>query len=531
MSMLRLRRGLIAGVVACAIVAGCAGRDEGDDGHRAAGTPSTTTSAPVPDALSRESFAPYEPLWTARDCGDTGSAASPIDPDIEVSCGTLTVPENRREPQGNLVELAVRRIGFVGEGAAPDPVVYLHGGPGSGVYQSGSARWERLAHELRREVIVFDQRGVGASSPNLNCPEREDAFIEVLSGTAGWDVELANIQTALSTCFERLNAAGHDLSQYNTFANAADLADLRVALGIDAWNLWGVSYGTRLALTALRFFPEGIRSVVLDSVSPPSAANVYGSLVSGREAFDRLVNGCGTEPACNERYGDIRPAIDAIYAAMNEQPAETDLTVGDQNLHLRLDGSDSIAGLFNAMYDTTLIPQLPAVITDLAAGGRGIVAMIAQVGIPFINSMTEGAYLSYECADNTARIEPSEVDSLIEDPGEAATLLLAGWNLFCEQWPIEPLPVEFGDVVTRDLVPDDVAVIVFAGEYDPITPSDRSREVAEAIDALAFVEIPRGGHGAQSSNSCTKGLFLRFINDPTQLDTTCVASIPVVPFA
>jgi pimeloyl-ACP methyl ester carboxylesterase len=118
-----------------------------------------------------------------------------------------------------------------------------------------SKLFERVVQPFiaKRDFIVVDLRGSGYSQPALDCPDR--------SGPAAqW----------MRTCRERLSSIA-DLDCYNSAAVAADLADLRRALGIREWNLLGESYGTRYALTAMRDQPEGIRSVILDSVVPPEA--------------------------------------------------------------------------------------------------------------------------------------------------------------------------------------------------------------------------------------------------------------------
>src|SRR5690606_1119788 len=126
-----------------------------------------------------------------------------------------------------------------------------------------------------------------------------------------------------------------------------------------------------------------------------------------------------------------------------------------------LTGDDAVAGLFNALYETTLIPQLPAAIHDIATGGRTIIPLIAEDGIPFVNDTSEGAFLSYECADNGADIDGSKVRDLRAEPGQGGLLLLVGWNIFCDVWPVDPLPANFSTPVTSD-----IPTLVISGEYD-----------------------------------------------------------------
>lgn len=516
-------RSTVVGLTALLLVTGaCGGNAARDDSTTDDSTTGDATTTTVDDnTLTTVAPSGYTPAFTEGPCVVTTPA------NTRLTCGTLKVPEDRSLPDGRQVELAVVRIHYDGADPRPEPVVYLHGGPGAGTLASGVAGRAEFSRQLRRDLIVFDQRGTGLSSPSLECPEREAAFIDALADTAPWAAELESFRTATRACHDRLSGEGHDLSQYNTYNNAADLADLRVALGIDRWNLWGISYGTRVGLAAMRYFPDGIRAAVLDSVYPPSYAEIEALVDSGLEAFDRLANGCGTEPACERRYGDLRSKLDAAISSMNSEPFRFEATLADGARRvLNLDGGDAAAGLFNAMYDTTLIPMLPQAIADLAGGGRALVSSIAELGIPAINGITEGAFLSYECADNGARIDRAEVDRLVADPGIASTILLAGWQLFCDDWPVRHLPDDFGARVTSD-----IPAIVFAGEYDPVTPPDNSREAAAALPNATFVLAPRAGHGIARDFGCTTGLLITFLDSPGPVDTACVAGIPLVPFA
>lgn len=191
-----------------------------------------------------------------------------LDLGSDFDCGYLTVPQNREEPDGPTVRLAVARIGATAATPAPDPIVYLTGGPGGSALLSAVQRVEN-GWNSDREVIFFDQRGTWKSDPLLACPE-VDAFMAEWVGLDTTDPATAKRSgEAVRACRDRITAEGWDPADFNTTQNAADLADLRTALGIDEWNLYGVSYGTDLALQTLRDHPEGIRSVVLDSVVPP----------------------------------------------------------------------------------------------------------------------------------------------------------------------------------------------------------------------------------------------------------------------
>lgn len=492
------------------LAAGCSSDDDAAD--------TDTDVAPTTSAAK-----PYQPAWAEVDC----ATFVEVPEGVTVTCGTLTVPEDRAEPEGNQVTLPVARIHSTSASPLPDPVVYLHGGPGIGTLRNGLVNRAKSPVLAQRDLIVFDQRGAGKATPALECPEREEAFLQALSEPTEFSAELASFDTALESCHARLVADGIDLDQYNSQNNAADLADLRRAMGIDEWNLWGVSYGTRLALTTMRSYPEGIRSVVLDSVYPPAAGAVDDTVRSGKRAFEALANGCATDPACHERYPDVNADLEKMAVELDATPYEFPYTVeGREPMTLRLTGNDAVGGLFNALYDTALIPQLPSAIHDLANGGRALVPLIADMGVPFVNDTTEGAFLSYECADNGARIDEDEVAKLREDPERAGLLLLVGWNLFCEQWPVKALPESYGDDVTSD-----IPTLVIAGEYDPITPPANSRATADALLDSVFIQVPHAGHGPGPDTECSLGIYTRFFDELTDVDISCVDSIVPAPFA
>ena len=211
-------------------------------------------------------------------------------------CGDLIVPEDRTRPNGTRIRIhyAVTR-GAGARSAEPCAVVYLDGGPGGSPLSDGFLLEPFIA---RRDVVVFDQRGTGFSEPSLDCPE-----IDKLDPGA----PSSQRSGAIRDCHVRLVAEGVDLAFYTTAEDAADVEDLRVTLRYPAWNLYGISYGTRLALAVMRDHPAGVRTAVLDSVYPPDV-DAYGR--PGRECPAVLPaavpDGCVPEPACAPRFPGLR---------------------------------------------------------------------------------------------------------------------------------------------------------------------------------------------------------------------------------
>jgi len=189
-------------------------------------------------------------------------------------CFDLIVPENWDTPtSGPTVTLHVARFRARAANASPDPVVYLEGGPGGHALAPLAFSYPALFKEFTttRDVIVFDQRGAGLSEPALDCPGiTEVTFAQVTSNISPEAVAASSIE-AVEQCREDLLQENIDLSRYNSVSSAADLEAMRTLLEVEEWNLYSISYGTRLAQTAMRLYPDGIRSAVLDSILPTNA--------------------------------------------------------------------------------------------------------------------------------------------------------------------------------------------------------------------------------------------------------------------
>ena len=167
--------------------------------------------------------------------------------------------------------------------------MFVAGGPGgSGLLeQTAASGWN-----TDRDVIFVDQRGTLKAEPFLSCPEIDEFTARF--ATWSWRIRPRprRARPATSACRDRHARDGWDLAAYNTTENAADVADLRIALGVDEWNVYGVSYGTNLALQLLRDHPEGIRAMVLDGVVPPQTRSVEVDWAAAAAGYQALFDAC-----------------------------------------------------------------------------------------------------------------------------------------------------------------------------------------------------------------------------------------------
>jgi pimeloyl-ACP methyl ester carboxylesterase len=466
------------------------------------------------------------PTLTPRDCGVDGLA-------VPVDCSWLTVPMNRRDHDGEKVRLAVAVIRSLEPKPASDPIVFLEGGPGA---DNIAANLAKLAQPRdlflqSRDVVVFDQRGTGMSEPRLDCQEIKQARVQALAQARPYATQLEDRQRAARQCRERLQREGVDLNHFDTENSAADLADLRIALGVRSWNLFARSYGTRLALTAMRSHPEGIRSAVLDSVYPPTTGRLDRLSVSVRSALATLSKACKADPWCRSQVPDLGPAVQSVVDQYDRVPFQGVADVGPPfgTVPAVVTGAGAFADLVNALANTGAIPTLPATVRALANGDPAALQQGVSA-VTFLNNTAEGAFLSIECADSAQRKLTNRAKRLLASPGELGELVLELAEPYCPSWGVESLPSSFNRTVESD-----VPTLVLAGAFDPLTPVSFGKEVAKRLANATFVEFRASAHGVvnltgttRPSDSCVVTIVVRFVADPSgAVDTACAESVRV----
>lgn len=209
----------------------------------------TGTGAPIGTAARTVGHAGFEP-------GPCPKTPEPIEALEGARCGTLTVPENRARPSSRTIGLGVAIVPAATDTPKPDPIVWLAGGPGDDAV--GEAKMAIDGGLNRdRDVILMSQRGTYSADPALLCPN-VDQFNARAVGLVydAPSTERLHVE-ATKACRDQLAGRGADLSAYNDTESAADYADLRTALHIEQWNVFGISYGTHLALVYMRLHPEG----------------------------------------------------------------------------------------------------------------------------------------------------------------------------------------------------------------------------------------------------------------------------------
>ncbi|SDF48736.1 alpha/beta hydrolase fold [Blastococcus aurantiacus] len=455
---------------------------------------------------------------------------------VDMQCGTLEVPADREDPDGGEIELAFGIVRSDAPDLAADPVVYLSGGPGQSTLELVPQGFAQLYEPLtaNRDLVLLDQRGTGLSEPSLACDEyTEWALGSLGSGLSDEELE-AGAFDALDECHERLADDGVDFADYNSAASAADLEDLRVALDYDEWNLYGISYGTRLAQQAMRDHPDGIRSVVLDSAYPADA-DLYEEMPGNAErAMDALFATCADDPACATAYPDLSRTFQDLVAKLNAAPAP--ITVVDASSGERvddeLDGDALVGFLFDSLYSTELVPHLPEVITAASAGEFGSIGLLLGTQTQSLDFQAIGQQLAVQCHEEVSFGSREDVAAaaadhpLVEGYFESGPSSGSGIFDVCDSWDAGEAGSEANEKVSSD-----IPTLVLAGDLDPITPPRWGEQVAEDLSEAFYVQFPFTGHGALPSHECAVGIAEDFLDEPGQEPATgCVDDIAAPAF-
>ena len=288
-------------------------------------------------------------------------------------CGFVTVPEDRTQADGRSIKLAVAVLLATGDDPAPDPLVLMEGGPGAPTIDGILAPWLEVAAPIRasRDLVFFDQRGTGRSEPALYCPELQqntlDNLAEALTsaeGTARW-------LDAILACGDRLTQMGVNLTAYTNTASAADIDDLMQALGYEEWNLYGVSYGTLLALTTMRDRPERLRSVILDSAIPPQVHLLAQIPATLERSLDLIYGACAADAECNAAFPDLWRVARELVTTLNSAPAIVDVQdpkTGETRTDA-ITGDDLTRGTYTFLDNTSVYLAIPFLTDALSRGG------------------------------------------------------------------------------------------------------------------------------------------------------------------
>ncbi len=450
---------------------------------------------------------PPGPAFTETACDGVPGIAPELLPRLR--CGTVGVPRDYDDFSAGRFKLAVVVVKSAQQPVAPEPVVYISGGPGSPLtihadYQASHP------YAPGRDLILVDQRGTGRSEPDL-CPELNgkllDAAVDVAIDAA--EAVQASRRAVYAACRDEAAARGLDLRDFGTTVTVKDFEWVRRALGVARWNVYGESYGTTVAMMLVAQHPDTVRSVVLDSVYPPDPLIPLRS-IKVAEARDAFFAACDRDEACAAAFPDLaglyRETLDQLGRAPSMVPAPPRLRRPEGRLPLTASLFEVLVG--RLLYYPNAYPGLPRLIAAVHDGDAGDIGAAFASELAAAEQLNMGAHTAVECRDRPLYRNP-----LAAEAGALDRMVLHG---ICEGWseigPPPVIPIGSG-----------VPTLVLAGEFDPVAGLSLSRQVAELIGPRArWVGFPLIGHNVRHFSSCAATIVAEFISDPARpLDTSC----------
>jgi len=454
----------------------------------------------------------------------------------DASCGYLVVPEDRSRPSGRKIRLMVAKHPARSPEKRPDPVIYLAGGPGD--IAPLDVNGLIAANFIRdRDILVVSQRGTTFSEPALTCASADDFARELLGLRFYSEATKRAHLAATEACHRELAATGAALSAYNSTENAADIADLRRALGLTTWNVYGTSYGSYLAQTLMRDHPEGIRSVVLDSVLPTTYTIPENWWIT-RAGFDNLFQACVAETACNAAHPRLEETFTKLINKFEADPQTTTVRdpVTGKDLKVVLDGGALVDWLRNQNYAVPLLRAAPDLIGGLAAGRPEAIEAIAKHRVerapppgPSVPAIGYGLAYGVTCREDYPFATPKDLaaagrSAFPNYPASVQDEGVGGWayaNEDCRDvWKVLAAPTAM-----RQPIASSIPTLLISGSFDTLTSLAGAKAAAANLSNATIISIPGVGHSVSPASPCAQAVVVSFLADPHAPDTSCVGTL------
>jgi len=437
---------------------------------------------------------------------------------IAARCGTLEVAENPAEPGGAAIGLSIALVPALNRRAAAAPLFLLAGGPGqaaSDLYAGNAGAFSRINRD--HDIVLLDQRGTGRSAP-LACEYPDD-----------WNAaadQLPQLREATVACLAKF---GDRVRYYTTSIAVVDLDRVRRALGYSAIDLYGSSYGTRVAELYMRRFPQAVHAVILDGVTYPGQTIGPDTPSDGERALDLIVQRCERSADCAGAYPALRAELADLRRRFGPERRPLDLPDPGSGLPLHVEFTRNMlnAALRFLSYNSAEASLLPALLHQAATGNLGPLAaqtiMLArQIG----DQLSSGMQNSVICSEDVPRFAVSGRDRQRIAQTYQGVDQLDALAVICAVWPRGPADADLHDALNSD-----IPTLLLSGEADPVTPPGDAARAASGLRHRRLVVLTGEGHG-QLATGCVPKLMAEFLDraDPDALDTTCLDRHRPAPF-
>ena len=442
---------------------------------------------------------------------------------LPAQCATLDVPLDPANPALGNQRLSVAKIASRRRSNNTDALTLLAGGPGQSAIESFPAVSFAFRHIMQdRDVILIDQRGTGDSTA-LECPDDTDTTS--LQTGASPETDPEEIAALAAECLAQLPA---DPQWFTTSVAVQDLENVRRQLGISHWNLYGISYGTRVALHYLRRYPASVRTMVLDAVVPPQVSLGPDIATLAQQALEHIFKRCESNAGCFAAFGNLTEPTLALLDDLGEQPRTiTYEDVATGQLTTREFTREQLAITLRLMsYSSQTAAILPSMLFD-AIENNNLAPLARQSDMQSTslgNTLATGMHHAIICTEDVPFFDQQPDTSLPQS--YLGNEIINAIQATCSRWPAGIIDDDFKQAVVSD-----IPTLILSGGADPITPPAYGELVAESLSHVKHIINEDQGH-MQAIFGCMPVLLAQFIDsaDATALDTDCLQRLRPTPF-
>lgn len=437
---------------------------------------------------------------------------------VAAECAWLSVPENREQPAGKRVQLHVARIRSLRLEPAGDPLFVLSGGPGqaaSDFYISIAPALARIRRD--RDIVIVDQRGTGKSN-RLDCTFPDESDITF--------TDPQQLRDLTRSCLAKLSG---DPRYYTTSVAVRDLDDVRAALGYQRLDLYGVSYGTRVAQHYMRRYPQRVRVAILDGVVPPELPLGPDVALDAQAAIDSAFARCDSNVDCKRVFPNIASTFATLRARVLEHPVPLSIPdpLSAEPTQTQLGASELSAAVRLLSYSDETVSTLPLLIHEAETGQpQALAAQYLMIKRSLDTQIANGMHFAVVCSEDAPRWH----ERLVSDSDLAKTYIgetfMQAMRTICEQWPRGPVDEDFGKPLQSE-----IPTLVLSGGNDPVTPSRYGEQIVAGLKNSKHLVLDGQGHG-QIGVGCMPRVIADFITAGTtkSLDDECLKTVAPAPF-
>lgn len=437
---------------------------------------------------------------------------------IAARCADFERPLDPDNPSSETITLEVAVVRALSLEPATDAFVPIAGGPGqSSIVFYAGYRSAFEAVRRSRDIVLINQRGTGEAA-GLTCDIDED----IVEGayTAEETRRIAGL------CLEQM---AYDPRYFTTSVAVRDLEALRQALGYDAFNLYGISYGSRVAQHFARRFPDSTRTIILDGVVPPQVPLGPDIALQSQRAIDEVLSRCAEDDGCAASFATIEADFVSLRRLLSDGPMRISLPqpATGEPLELEFSHEQMAIAVRLLLYDQRTIALLPLLIHEAANGNfQPLAAQYQTTAAALTESLSVGMHNAVMCTEDLPFVDFEAIDVEAVSKTYMGMMQIDALEAICSVWPAGYL-----DDDLRKPLATDLPVLLLSGSADPITPPDYAGlAAAELENATPLIGLHQG-HG-QAAVGCMPRILGTFVDNKgvEDADVECFDRSFAMPF-